>query len=115
MPSPLLWGDESTVRGRFGSLVSDLKMTRVNYRFNYPFPPAEVVEFFRKNYGPTTRAFASLGTPDQWQLQADLVALWTANNRSEDSKHTIVDAEYLEVIGMTHTMSSLIESDDAIW
>lgn len=46
--------------GRLGSVLSDLKMTRVKYRFNYPFPPAEVVEFFRRNYGTLTRAFASL-------------------------------------------------------
>jgi len=114
MPSPLLWGDESTVRGRLGPFLSDLKMTRVNYRFNYPFAPSEVVEFFRKNYGPMTRAFASLDAERQGQLKADLVALWTANNRSKDGAHTIVDAEYLEVVGVTRTMFSLNEQDDAI-
>src|SRR5512141_1480043 len=65
MPSPVLWGDESVVRERFGRGVSDLALTRVNYRFDYPFAPAEVVEFFRKYYGPTTRAFAALGEADQ--------------------------------------------------
>ena len=35
-------------------------MTRRHYTFTYPFPPAEVVEFFRQYYGPTNRAFASL-------------------------------------------------------
>ena len=35
-------------------------MTRRHYSFTYPFPPAEVVEFFRQYYGPTNRAFASL-------------------------------------------------------
>ena len=59
MPSPVLWGDETVVRERFGAGVSDLRLTRVIYRFDYPFAPADVVEFFRKNYGPTTRAFAS--------------------------------------------------------
>ncbi len=37
----------------------DLTMTRRQYSFTYPFPPAEVVEFFRQYYGPTNRAFAS--------------------------------------------------------
>jgi SAM-dependent methyltransferase len=115
MPSPLLWGDESTVRGRLGSFVSDLKMTRVNYRFNYPFAPAEVVEFFGKNYGPMTRAFGSLGAEQRRELKAELVALWSEHNRSEEKGRTIVDGEYLEVLAVTRTMYSLNESDDAVW
>src|SRR5437867_2694401 len=43
-----------------GGGVSDLRLTRVNCRFDYPFAPAEVVEFFREYCGPTTRAFATL-------------------------------------------------------
>jgi ubiquinone/menaquinone biosynthesis C-methylase UbiE len=42
MSATVLWGDEAVVRG-----VSDLTMTRRQYSFTYPFPPAEVVEFFR--------------------------------------------------------------------
>jgi hypothetical protein len=60
MPAPVLWGDEATVRERFGAGLSQLRMTRVTYRFRYPFPPDGVVEFFREHYGPTTRAFAAL-------------------------------------------------------
>ncbi|MGE5278669.1 MAG: class I SAM-dependent methyltransferase, partial [Acidobacteriota bacterium] len=72
MPAPVLWGDENTVRQRFGAGVSKLRLTRVNYRFDYPFSPADVVEFFRKYYGPTTRAFAALGQADRTALRADL-------------------------------------------
>ena len=99
MPAPVLWGDEAVVRERFGSGVSSLRLTRVNFRFDYPFGPAEVVEFFRQNYGPTTRAFATLGDADQASLRADLVNLWTSNNRATEAARTIVDAEYLEVVG----------------
>jgi SAM-dependent methyltransferase len=60
MPSPLLWGDETTVRGRFGDAVSELRLTRVRYRFDYPFSPEGVVDFFREYYGPAHRAFAAL-------------------------------------------------------
>jgi SAM-dependent methyltransferase len=100
MPAPLLWGDEAVVRDRFGAAVSDLRLTRVNYRFDYPFSPADVVEFFRKYYGPTTRAFASLGEPERTALRAALVELWTGNNLSSDAARTIVDGEYLEVVGV---------------
>src|SRR5436190_21850851 len=43
-----------------GGGVSDLRLTRVNCRFDYPFAPAEAVEFLREYCGPTTRAFATL-------------------------------------------------------
>ena len=100
MPSPVLWGDESTVRERLGSAVADLRMARVMYRFDYPFSPAGVVDCFRENYGPTNRAFAALGAPEQEAFHADLVALWTAKNQSGDANRTVVDAEYLQVVAI---------------
>jgi len=100
MPAPVLWGDESVVRERFGTGVSDLQLTRVDYRFNYPFGPAEVVEFFRKYYGPTTRAFAALGETDRVTLRAELVDLWTSHNLASEPGRTTVDAEYLAVVGV---------------
>src|ERR1041385_5080816 len=65
MPSPVLWGDEATMRERLHEGVADLKLTRRMYRFEYPFSPDAVVEFFRVNYGPMTRAFASLDSNGQ--------------------------------------------------
>lgn len=99
MPSPLLWGDEAVVRERFGGGVSDLRLTRVTYRFDYPFSPASVVEFFRNYYGPTTRAFAALSEADATTLREALVDLWTSHNHAIENSRTVVDAEYLEVIG----------------
>jgi len=99
MPSPTLWGDESTVRERLRSGLSDLQLERRMYRFNYPFSPAEVVELFRRYYGPTHQAFAALDADGQARLRSDLEALWSAHNRgSEDC--TMVLAEYLEVVGI---------------
>ena len=60
MPSPLLWGDEATVEDRFGHDVVDLLLLQRKHVFRYPFPPADVVDFFRLYYGPVNRAFASL-------------------------------------------------------
>ena len=97
MPAPTLWGQEDVVRERFGDGVSHLHLERVNYRFNYPFPPADVVEFFRKNYGPTTRAFASLDESSGQELRQALVDLWQTHNQSIDPNRTIVDGEYLHV------------------
>jgi SAM-dependent methyltransferase len=99
MPAPVLWGDEAVVRERFGSGLTGLRLTRVTYRFDYPFAPAGVVEFFRQHYGPTTRAFASLGDADRAALRTDLEALWSSQNQASDPNRTVVDAEYLEVVG----------------
>jgi SAM-dependent methyltransferase len=99
MPAPVLWGDETVVRKRLGHGVSDLKMTRRHYTFTYPFPPAEVVEFFRQYYGPTNRAFASLDKTAARSLRRELEELWSAHNRGGDEL-TVVSSEYLEVIAV---------------
>lgn len=97
MPSPVLWGDEDVVRKRLRTGIAQLRLTPRTYRFEYPFPPAEVVEFFRLNYGPMLRAFASLDPAAQEKLRGDLVELWSAANKAGNGG-TKVDAEYLEVV-----------------
>jgi len=97
MPAPVLWGDENVVRERLSKGIADLKFTLQHYHFDYPFPPDAVVEFYRRNYGPMARAFASLDSQGQDQLRRDLVELWSEYNMAKDGS-TKVDAEYLEVI-----------------
>jgi ubiquinone/menaquinone biosynthesis C-methylase UbiE len=97
MPSPLLWGDEAVVRERFGTQVSELKFARRYYTFDYPFPPSDVVRFFRLYYGPVNRAFASLDRAGRKSLHQELEAVWSAHNRGQNG-FTLVAAEYLEVI-----------------
>ena len=97
VPSPVLWGDEAAVRDRLHDGISRLQLTRRMFHFDYPFPPHSVVEFFRANYGPMSRAFASLDAPSQENLGHELVNLWANHNHAADGA-TKVDAEYLEVI-----------------
>jgi 2-polyprenyl-3-methyl-5-hydroxy-6-metoxy-1,4-benzoquinol methylase len=99
MPSPTLWGDEATVQARLGSGLAKLQLTRRSYTFSYPFPPDEVVEFFRLYYGPTNQAFASLDASGQDRLRRELEELWSTHNRSGHGSTTVF-AEYLEVIGI---------------
>ena len=99
MPTPVLWGNEDVVRDRFGAGLSKLRLTRVKYRFDYPFSPAGTVDFFSQFYGPANRAFAALGESDREKLRAELVDLWTKHNQASESDRTVVDGEYLEVIG----------------
>jgi 2-polyprenyl-3-methyl-5-hydroxy-6-metoxy-1,4-benzoquinol methylase len=97
MPSPLLWGNESTVLERFQTGVTELKLTKRQYPFQYDLEPSEVVEFYRKYYGPTNRAFAALDDAGQAALRRDLEQLWTEHNQATDGT-TRYGSEYLEVI-----------------
>ena len=99
MPAPALWGDETTVRERLGPGVSSLQLTRRKVEFNFPFPPREVVRFFRDHYGPANRAFASLNRAGRKSLQAELEALWSEHNKARGGM-TNVEAEWLEVIAV---------------
>lgn len=97
MPSPLKWGDEETVRERLRDGIADLQLTPRMCDFKYPFPPAEVVETFRRYYGPTQRAFAAIDDNAQARLRTDLEQLWSEHNQATDNT-TQVDGEYLEVV-----------------
>jgi SAM-dependent methyltransferase len=99
MPAPVLWGNEAAVRDRFRKGIADLRCTRRVYHLEYPFPPDAVVDFYRVNYGPMSRAFASLDVKGQEALRRELIHLWSKYNYS-DSDTTRVDAEYLEVIAI---------------
>ena len=99
MASPVRWGDDATVRERLRDGIVKLETTKHLYPMGYPFPSAEVVEFFRVYYGPTNRAFAALDAAGQSALRHDLEQLWEGNNRARDGS-THVEAEYLEVSAM---------------
>lgn len=96
IPAPVLWGEEATVRERFKKGLAKVTFSRQMSVFNYPFPPAEVVELFRQYFGPTQLAFAKLDAKGQAALAKDLENLWTKSNQSKDGT-TQVSGEYLEV------------------
>jgi SAM-dependent methyltransferase len=99
MAPPVKWGDEETIRERLKDGISHLKLTRRVYPFRYPFPPSEVVEFFRTYYGPSFKAFAALDAEKQSALRGDLEQLWTEHNSATDGT-TSIDSEYLEVVAI---------------
>jgi ubiquinone/menaquinone biosynthesis C-methylase UbiE len=96
VPPPVLWGDEQTVRQRFSNTTSTLNLVRQKAQFKYPFMPKEVVEFFRRYFGPTQTAFLRLDEAGQTALAAQLESLWTEYNSASDGT-TSVEAEYLDV------------------
>jgi SAM-dependent methyltransferase len=102
MPSPILWGDVSKIRERFGEGISSLHCAPRTLVFQFDgMSPAEVVGFWRKFYGPTQRAFEALeGNADkQTELKHALEQLWASNNKGKPGS-TYVETEYLEVIAV---------------
>ena len=97
VPSPLLWGDEATVRERLRDGVDELHFNRRTCAFRLPMSPGQTVDFFREWYGPTLRAFASLDAGGQAALGRDLTRLWSEHNLATDGT-THVESEYLEVV-----------------
>jgi SAM-dependent methyltransferase len=99
VPSPLLWGVETTVAERLGSQIADLRCTPRTITFNFPFDAAATVETFRTYYGPTLRAFDALTPEAQDLLRSDLEQIWAQHNYGQTGT-TQVDATYLEVMAI---------------
>ena len=76
--------------------VARLETTKHKLLFDYPFSPADTVDFFRKYFGPTQTTFARLDQSAQKRLADELAQHWAKNNLG-DANHTIIKAEYLEV------------------
>jgi SAM-dependent methyltransferase len=96
IPAPSMCGEESVVQQRFRSGARQIKCTRFNCDFRYPFPPADVVKLFRNYFGPTQVAFSKLDARGQAGMSADLERLWTEHNQAKDGT-TLIPGEYLEV------------------
>jgi ubiquinone/menaquinone biosynthesis C-methylase UbiE len=94
---PARWGDDAIVRERLGPYTSRIQTTPRRVRLEYPFPPREVVQYFREYFGPTKTAFARLDEAGQAALAAESESLWSAHNQAGPD-HTRAEAEYLEVL-----------------
>lgn len=97
MPSPLLWGEEDTVRERFGNDVSQLNARRRMLHFYYPMPPAEVANHYLEYFGPVRKAYESLDEKGKEALRSDIEALWSDHNVGIDGT-TEADGEILEIV-----------------
>jgi SAM-dependent methyltransferase len=97
VPSPLLWGDEATVKERLGSGATEVKTTRIPFEMRFTFPPAEVVQLFRKYFGPVHMTFSRLDAQGQKEFIAELEKLWSEHNEATDDT-TLIRSEYLQVV-----------------
>ena len=99
--SPMAWGVENNVIERFaGAGVPQGKISFVRdiYSFNFPGPPSELVDAFRKYYGPTMNAFeAAEKNGRAGDLQKELEALFNSQNKSPGKDATSIPATFLRV------------------
>ena len=99
--SPVLWGKEDVARKRFAAAgVADerISCTRAIYTFAFDGPPREFLNIFRGWYGPTMNAYeAAARDGREGALDAELLALFEAQNASGDKGRTEIPAAYLRV------------------
>jgi ubiquinone/menaquinone biosynthesis C-methylase UbiE len=96
LPKPVLWGTENIVKERFAAVGCSVQTFRRMVHFKYPFPPAQVVEFFRQYFGPTQVAYSRLDDAGKAAMTREMEKLWTDHHDGPDG-HSHVQAEYLEV------------------
>jgi ubiquinone/menaquinone biosynthesis C-methylase UbiE len=96
LASPILWGSEAHVtelfEGRFASVTAKSKDFVFRYESTDHF-----VEVFRRYYGPTYKAFASIEPPQQAALAKDIGELARQFNTSGNDS-VAIPAEYLEIV-----------------
>src|SRR4029077_10093764 len=99
--SPMTWGIESNVIERFaaaGVPKEKVSFVKDTYTFNFPRPPSELVDAFRKYYGPTMNAFdAAEKNGRAGDLQKELEALFISQNKSSNKDATSIPATFLRV------------------
>ena len=97
----MTWGVESNVIERFagaGVPKEKISFVRGTYTFNFPGAPSGLVDAFRKFYGPTMNAFeAAEQNGRAGDLQKELEALFSSQNKSPSKDTTSIPATYLRV------------------
>lgn len=96
VPNPLGWGQEETVRERFGGRVTSLSCTKRTLELRFPFPPAAVTELFATCYGPTVTTLRATNPGGSSRLREELTRLFQQHNLATDGT-TAVAGEYLDV------------------
>src|SRR5215470_14102856 len=99
--SPMTWGIESNVIERFaaaGVAQENIAFAKDTYTFNFAGSPSEFVDAFQRYYGPTMNAFeAAEKNGRAAELQKELEALFSGQNKSSSKQTTSIPATYLRV------------------
>src|SRR4029453_11101118 len=93
------WGIESNGTEPFraaGLPAENISFERDTFTFNFPGTPSQLVDVFRKYYGPTMNAFEAAEKQGRAaELQKELEDLFNSQNKSQDG--TSIPATFLRV------------------
>ena len=79
-------------------LFRSISFARDTYVFNFPSTPSELVDVFRRYYGPTMNAFeAAEKNCRAGDLQKELEVLFNSQNKSPGKDTTSIPATFLRV------------------
>ena len=94
--SPIQWGTEERLRELFGDAIAELRLEKRHMTFRYRSPQTWV-DYWRRYYGPTLKAFEAVGEEGRAALEADLLENIARFNRADDGT-MVVPSEYLEAV-----------------
>ena len=95
---PVRWGTSEGLRELLGEQVSDLQISQRSQPFRF-FSPEHYVDHFRRNYGPSQRAFDALPPAQQEELAAEMMDLARGFNTADDGP-VLIQSDYLEVVAV---------------
>src|ERR1700756_3358449 len=97
--SPMTWGVQSNVIERFtaaGIPRDNISFARDTFTFDFPGTPSQLVDVFRKYYGPTMNAFEAAEKQGRAaELQKQLEELFNSQNKTQEG--TSIPATFLRV------------------
>ena len=94
--SPIQWGTEARLRELFIGQIADLNAEKRFYTFR-DRSPEHFIEYWRSFYGPTLKAFETVGESGREALEADMLELIGRFNAAQDGT-MVVPSEYLETV-----------------
>lgn len=95
---PVLWGDEAHVRELFGDRVASLSVTPAVQVLDEFASPAELVAFYKANFGPTIMAFRALAHDPARAAELDTALLDFAERTNVASPGDAVARYELEYV-----------------
>jgi len=98
--SPIQWGTEERLAELFDGQAADIRVEKRHYVFR-DRSPQHYIEYWRRYYGPTQKAFEFVGEDGREALEADLLELIARFNRAADGT-MVVPSEYLEAVVVKH-------------
>jgi ubiquinone/menaquinone biosynthesis C-methylase UbiE len=96
--SPLMWGSKAYVSALFGAGIQSMSCTERTFTFRFRSADA-FVDYFRTYYGPTLKAFETVGEAGHDALFADIVEL-VERHAGVDGGPVAIPATWLQTVAV---------------